>query len=431
MIAANRLGRLLSNVYVGTVGTEVIVLLAKLVIYRLAAVTFDDSTLGVYLVATQVVAVAQSAIVIGADVALTKALASQGYVDRARLTSSALCTSVGAAALVALSFVLLRSELGRIIFGHTGRSAVLLGVAAMICGAGLQPVVAAYFRGLERFGAANALQLLVHVLVPLPAILLLGPRLSSVLIAIGAGWVLVSAIFLILARPGRLTFHVDRALVRFGLTRAAADFLQVAFLATPVMVAPHVTTIAQAGDVALGIAVVTMVGSTFVPFGFVLLPRVARHALTAGQEMEALVRRVVTAAAAIGGVGTLAAWISAPWIMGVYLGRADDTSVSLFRIIALASAPFTVYIASRRVVDGATKKAHNATNLAITMATLSAICGLALLRGSVYIVAGGFVVASWLQGAMSIRTLLRVRGQLRLEPPARPSTTVTAFKRGQ
>jgi len=404
--------RLRSGAYVGTVGTEVAVLLAKLAIYHLAARTFDDPTLGAYLVATQIIAVSQTLVVIGTDVALTRALATESDPSASRTVSSALSTSLGAAVITAAALLVLREEAAGLLFHDRERGAVIAGVAAMLLGAALHPVVAAWFRGRERFGRANVLQVVVHVGVPIPAILLSGGSLPLALGIIGLGWFCASAVFLASDRPAHLKPHVDRGLVRFGLTRAGADLLQVGFLATPVVIAPRVTTLANAGDIAFGIAVVTMIGSTFVPLGLVFLPRVARNIANARQEIADLARRIVFAAAGIGALGTVAAWTTGGWVMRSFLERTDEASATYFKILSLAAVPYTVYVGTRRILDGLTVRAVNTSNLAFAFTVLVISAVVASISRSAYWLCGGFVLATWLLGGMSIRALVLLRRDL-------------------
>jgi O-antigen/teichoic acid export membrane protein len=141
-------------------------------------------------------------------------------------------------------------------------------------------------------------------------------------------------------------------LLRYGIQRVPGDFILMALFTLPATIVAHVSGVQEAGFVAFGISVVSMIGAIFSPVGLVLLPK-ATSMLAEGasenlrEHLRLIIRMTVVTAVTI----ILAVWLGIPSLVRVFLGFNFEQVVPVVRILVLGALPYSFYLVVRNLVD--------------------------------------------------------------------------------
>ena len=241
--------------------------------------------------------------------------------------------------------------------------------------------------------------------VPLLAIVLFGSSAASILVAMGAGWAVVSLVPLFRLPMTTKDFRLRiNELARFGVPRVPGDVFQLSLFAAPGILVAHAADIRLAGIVAFAIAALGMIGTGLTPVSFVLLPVAAR--MFAAGSIAGLRTRVLQVAGLTLGttlVFVILLEIFAGPIVSIYLGPSFAAGADVLRLTLLAALPWGVYITLRSVIDAKHVQAINARNMIITFAVFVATT--LVLRNAVDTVTGpiiAFVVALNILAALTL-----------------------------
>lgn len=400
--------------YATTFLAEGLVIGSYLLAFRLIATYSGTEGFGEYSLSRRTLSLLLPLAVLGADLGVTR------YVAYAEGEESAKSSRYAAASLIILaagvgilSVVLLAATAfwGQVFFGSTNYASLIFAFPPLLAGSGLYSVAFGYLRGLNRVQAANVLMAIDMGLLPLAAILLIHGSVLWILVAMGAGWVVVSGLFLI-----RLPIHFDgvqerlRELTRFGVPRMPGDLVTLLLFALPGIVVAHTSDIREAGIVAFGVAAVSMIGSSLTPVSFLLLPAAARL-LAAGKVRQ--LRTEVVEVVGITLAGTLVVVVVlevfAEPIVSLYLGPSFSSGVDILRLTLIGALPWGAYITLRSVIDAQHVRPINARNLAISFVFA---LGLAFVLRRVADPTTGavlaFVLALWLLAALTMLEVNRI-----------------------
>ena len=173
-----------------------------------------------------------------------------------------------------------------------------------------------------------------------------------------------------------------RTLLRYGIPRIPGDFAQMALLGLPTFFVAHKVGVEQAGFVALGISVLSMINALLAPAGIILLPAASRMISEgARSELRQHVLGVAGAATVISGTVVLAVLIFAKPMVILFLGAGFEDAVQFVRILALGAIPLSVYSAVRGLIDAHHVRALNTYNNLIALAVFCAGAGFAMFYG--------------------------------------------------
>jgi O-antigen/teichoic acid export membrane protein len=345
--------------YGGTFATEFAVLACQLLTYKLAAHFLGKTGFSEYAVARRTISILYPVVLLGLGVGLPRYIAdATGRGDeglRARYFGATLWC-VGLSALVCV--VLLNSFPGRLaylFFGSREYTSLILPLSLVVAGSALHAIVYSYFRGILNMRAANLLQFLSLGLVPLAVFTFYSQSVQALLTALGILTIVVAGLalpFTPLRAAAKNNRGQAKELLRFGIQRVPGDFILMALLALPVTFVAHLKGVQEAGFVAFGISVVSVIGSVFAPVGLVLLPKAATmFAEGSSKELREHLRTLLRFTFAVSVVMILAIWMWAPGIIRLYLGVGFEQVVPIVRLLVVGALPYSLYLVVRNLVD--------------------------------------------------------------------------------
>lgn len=398
--------------YSPTFLTEFLVMASQILLYKLAAHYLGQTGFSEYALARRTVSLLFPIPVLGMAVGLpryigfTNGRRENGRADR---YYGATLWCVAGAVLVCLTVVNMFSRpFAYAFFGDNSYRYLAFPLSLVILGQCLHTVVCGYFRGHMMLNRANGLQILNLGIVPVVSFLVFAQSLSKVLIAMGLMSTLAAGVASLFT-PIRAAFENNwketKELLRYGIQRVPGDFILVALFTLPATFVAHLQGIQEAGFVAFGVSVVTIIGAVFAPVGLVLLPK-ATLMLAGGsrQELHSHLRSMlrITCALAVSIVAVI--WISMPGLIHLYLGSSFGQVIPIARVLIIGALPYSVYLVLRNVVD-----AYH--EYGVTAAILS--CGLlTFLAGSYFSKAPGIGMNAILAAFVLAMTVIAILSYL-------------------
>ncbi len=396
---------------------EFVTLIGQLIAYRLAASYLGSVGFSEYALVKRTIGLILPAVMLGLGVAIPRyvALCAGETVQKDRnsyFAAGMLLFGASVTASVAL-LILFKRAVAYLFFGSGSYSYLVAPLCLMICGLGLHTACYGYFRGRLEMTKANVLNLINQGIVPLVAFPLFATNIYRLLNGLGAFWTVISLAALLTAGLGKTSFEIRpriSELFRYGVRRVFADFFQLAFLTLPATFTAHLYGIQEAGFVAFGTSLLTMVASFFFPVGAVLLPEASQ--MVGEGNLQALERRTLQVLSAsslislavIGGI-----FLFGRPVILLYLGSAFVDVVSVVRVMALGVLPYSIYVCLKNVIDALSVKAINSRNMMIAFGLFLCISSSVYLgvRGLLYIPI--FVVISlYLLGALTILAIWQI-----------------------
>jgi O-antigen/teichoic acid export membrane protein len=412
--------------YVTTFVAEGLFILSYLIVFRVVADHFGPRGFGEYALARRTLAFLLPIGAIGLDIAIARyvAYAAGRPVEQRAYLPAALVLLALAVGLQVVVLLVFRDFWAGLFFGSEAHVSLVPPMVLLVAGNALFAVAYGNLRGHLRITEANLLRVLVHAILPLGAALLIRDSVSTLLLVMGGGWVLLSGGALALTR-----MSIDKPLLRaaelakYSLPRVPGDLLALVLFALPGIIVAHVADITVAGQVAFGIAALGMIASAVYPAGFVLLP-VASRLLASGSvdRLRAQVFGVGRVVVALIVVSILIFEVFATPIVSAYLGPAFAGSVSTLRILMLGALPWGVYISLRSVIDARHKRAVNAINVAVAFAVFAVLMVVSrAFTDQATAVVPVFVVSLYVLGTLTAIEVIRIA---RTGAPAQPDELI-------
>jgi O-antigen/teichoic acid export membrane protein/predicted O-methyltransferase YrrM len=414
--------------YLTTFATEVIVILSYLLAFRVVATHLGANGFAEYALSRRTLSFISPLAIIGLDVAVARFVAyarSNGSDDEQTYAGAALAMLAASVGTLSIVLLLFQGFFANLFFGSTAYVHLITPLPLLLLGSGLHVVTYGYLRGRSQIQRANVLMGLNMAVVPLAAAVLFGSSIPRILFTMGAGWTVVSAIFLALT-PFSLGAVRSRAvdLAGFGLPRVPGDVLQLALFTLPGILIAHLVDVRTAGIVAFGIAALGMVGTVLTPISFVLLPAAA--GFFARGWLDEVRREVLgvmrVALPALLGVILLLEIFARPIVTG-YLGVAFAPSADVLRLVIVGALPWGIYVMVRSVIDARHTFPVNARNMVFAFATFLSVIGITSLAGS-RLAAGGvvfaFVASLYVLGGLTAFEVYRTLSGKEMEPAIPP-----------
>jgi len=294
-------------------------------------------------------------------------------------------------AIIIAGGILFQSQLTLLIFRDTIYQYLFVGALWLMVGYSLHTVLYAFYRGQNRMGQANALQLVIVALGPLLVALGFAQTGRADLIIwlqavlTGCTVFLVGAhLFRAVVRSGRqLALSASlRQLMHYGLPRVPGGFALAGLFAIGPFLAPYFGSLKDAGYLTTGQSVLPLMQGGMVAFGLVALPRLAKMA-TDGQ-VEAITRTIRSVIALVLHIGlflTLQGVLWADEVVMVLLGPQYQEAIPIMRVVLVSLVPYLSYVMLRSVVDAVDDRAINTMNLFIALAVAAVTGLLASLAG--------------------------------------------------
>jgi len=245
----------------------------------------------------------------------------------------------------------------------------------MLGGYGVFIIAYAFFRGKQKFNAANSLQLCLIAVIPLIVSYNFAYKKNSSLIMFLMGLALYLSIIplvLIIIKtklPGLSdVISSIKTLLKYSLPRVPAGFFLAGLLTLGPLLAGLILGLEEAGYFVVGQSVFRIMESAIVGFGLVALPKVSQ--LLAENNTEFLKSKIEDILIMIFQLGlfvTIHIFIWSKEIVLVWLGSEYIDAVPVMKIIILSLGPYLGYVILRSIVDAIEVKAINTFNLSISL----------------------------------------------------------------
>ncbi|MCK6639783.1 MAG: hypothetical protein L6Q81_06830 [Bacteroidia bacterium] len=381
--------------YVLTFTSEFVVMLAGLLVYKLAAEYLPDNGFTDYSLSRRTISFIQPLLILGLGVGIPRYVAfaeAKGSNFKSGSYFVAGLLIVAMIAIPALSILLLgRQFFSQLLFDTAAFAPLMPQLCLMLLGLILHSVVYSFYRGRVKMIQANVLQILNLGIVPLLAFAL-SESLSSVLWITGLGWTLLPAVFMI-----GIFFTLDwrssdlkgciKELTVYGLQRVPGDTALAGFLALPAFFTAHMVqdNLVTAGYVAFSMSMLGLAGAAFGPICLLLLPSASK--IIVAKDFRLL--KQLTNKVAIWTLGLTIAGIAfvlllAGPIIDLYLGDSPPELLICLRIIIVSALGYTIYISLRSILDAYYVKAVNTLNIFIAFG-LFLIIAVIIMMSSVHV----------------------------------------------
>jgi O-antigen/teichoic acid export membrane protein len=388
---------------------------AVIVTTRLLAEGLGPTEFGVYAVVKRVIGILVPFTTLTMGVALARCTAmatEEGH--RRELLMAATIIAACPSVVVGIVAVIYSDPLGRLLFGQPGYSVVVASAGLPVIGIAFYTVLYGHFRGTDRMGRANLMELIVVGLGPgvIAACYAIPGHLHTIFGLIGG---LYCAAAIPIARRLRRHLHPStwsprlgaslRELLRYGCPRVPGGITFAGILGAAPIVAAYTRAVEDAGYLVAGQIVFGITDAASAAFGLVLLPKVAQ--LVAEDKVET-VRAIVDDLLAVGlYLGTFAAihlLIWGDYVVRIWLGEDYDQSIPLLRILSFALIPYVLFCLLRSIVDAVDHRAINARHLYLALAVTVAGC-LSLFRFGNQGLAAATVLGMTALGVATVRHL--------------------------
>lgn len=386
--APRRLHPLLAGLGITFVG-QVLAGVGTLVLYRLVADSAGKDGFASFALAKGTVSLLFPVVTVGLVAGLPRTLAMTrgGEGQRAEAYAVAAAVICGAVAGACwLVSVTLPGVVRGVFFGGEGSDALVAATGALMLATATFYVAYGWFRGHQRFVAANVLQVLAAAAIPV-AVLVAVPDLGVTSLV----WIMALALgglsLAFVAGPlwrglragGAQLAAAGRTLLDYGARRVPGEIAQVALFALVTVVAAHVTSLEDVALLAAAIQLMTVLTVGLTPIGTVLLPSLAERWAADPEAVRRQVRLLAGLAAHLGLFASLQMLVFADVILGAVFGSGFEESERLARTALVAAGPYVFYMIMRSSLDAVSVKSFN---------TRSNLVGLAMFAGVAAVLLG-------------------------------------------
>lgn len=395
--------------------SNVVVLVAGLLVYHLAGRYFGTGGFAEYALARRATNLLAPALMLGIGIALPRQLAVllDPATKRAGRIFFVSFVLVSSACLVMTSLgIAFPGLFAELLLGDSSLAELAVPLMLFLGGLSWHSTLWAYFRGTFRFRAASLLDIGNLAVIPIVGFAVAGGSVGRLLTFVG---VATAAVSLTVATRWLRSDQTDwrnesRSLLKYGLPRVPGDFALGAILALPSLAVAQISGVGEAGNIAFGNTMLALAGTAVAPFSAILLPQSSR--LIASGRIAELRRSVyltvrVFVVLALLGLAVVEIWM--PFVVRNYLGVEFLPGVPQLRLLALCVLPYVIYCSLRSVVDAAYKEAVNARNAYFAVAFMLVGIGLAWRFGGGTIAVVGVAAAShFLLGILTLGTVRRL-----------------------
>lgn len=346
---------------------EGLVLVATVLVYKLAAVHLGDQGFETYTIVRRTTSFLQTIAMCGMAVAIVRYVAMAATKERQvgllRVALKRLSLiSLGMMAVAAL----MPGPLSTAFFGSSDHVSLILPIALLASGLLFHTLAHGYLRGNGMATRSNMLQAVNMAVVPNGAMLWSG-GLEHVLWATGILWVCISGMVLLRSILAASSLHdpEDAArMVRFGTLRLPGDVVFASLLSLPVFLVNHVEGISTGASLAFAITLVNVAGAAYSPLSLILLPSVA--SMLARKQWRSLRRQIIRVSGFVLGSGAVMVLLFeavATPLLRAYLGPVGEQMVPMCRVVFLGAGMYGVYVSLRSVLDAYHNSPRNTFNL--------------------------------------------------------------------
>jgi O-antigen/teichoic acid export membrane protein len=373
-----------------TLLTQGFVLVAGLLLFKLAADAFGPDGFGVYQLSRRIAALTQPIVLLGLGVGLPRYIGMVLGSRPEKLASLAVSAGISIvlmALIVAVLFNAFPQTFSLVLFGSPDYSSYAAQISLLVFGLALHALVYSYYRGHILMKMANLIQAIGIGVLPVVFLLAISECTVKQLIGLtGLGLCATACTFGLPIVREILSHRHDiriresaRELLRYGLPRIPGDFALAALLGTGPVVASHFAKIREVGYLSTGQSLLWLTTASFTPLGIVLLPRVSN--LLARGKMEVVRENLdylVSATFHLSLFLVVQVVIFLDIVVRYWLGDEFVEGTQIMRVVVLALPFHLVYVAMRSPIDAAVVKAVNTRNLIVSLCAFLAVAGVTI-----------------------------------------------------
>lgn len=366
--------------------TEICVMGGSFLLLKLAAAYAGPAGFGEFVLGRRLIGFVQLPALCGIGIALTRSVAIVRASGRPAAEwlylDAALLVTITTSAIAATFLLLGGRTVATVAMGGAQLTPLARSLAPGVAGLILHGVAYGLLRGRQTMTSANTLQAINLGVVPLAVFAVPGLTVPDLLRWIGLTQIVVAALALALARahgprmaPIRDIWNGAAVeMLKYGGPRVPGEFVLGGLSALPVVAAAHYGGAVAAGQVGLGISLLSLVTSLFAPLGQVMLPSISGR--VASGDTAGLARGIWLLAIACAGltaIGVLGVELIAPWLLPAVFGPAFAAAVTPARIIIFGAVPHVLYVVLRNVLDAIHAAPLNAVNLSAALAAFGLV----------------------------------------------------------
>lgn len=395
-----------------TAVVTVIIALANVGLFAIAARIFSQTDFAYYALARRVLATILPAVLIGMGVALPRFVSRYGdNRNISRIVKYTIICLIISNLILYLIFIIWKNKISEIAFGSYGQIDLVWSIYAAIIGASVHAVAYGYLRGRLEILPANSLNAICLGVIPLVSVLLSFGSVERTFVTQGILIAVVDApvlaYYLYYRSEGESVDSDSISLQKYlayGLSRVPGDFALMALLALPAILAVREYGVAVGGAVAFGSTVVTMFGMALSPVSTLVLPYIAKSVASPIFRAE-LPHKINRFTLIYIGVATFLCgifYITHKFIIRVYIGSALGGYEPIVGIMAWAGIGYGLYVGLRSVVDAVHEKAYNSIS-SIVSALVFVSLSYAIVRydGAVEYMIASFGVSTLVLGILT------------------------------
>jgi O-antigen/teichoic acid export membrane protein len=346
---------------------EGLVLVATVLVYKLAADRLGDQGFESYTIVRRTTSFLQTIAMCGLAVAIVRyvamAITKERQVGLLRVALKRLSLiSVGMLVIAEV----IPAPLSGVFFGSSDHASLILPIALLASGLLFHTLAHGYLRGNGMATRSNLLQAVNLALVPNGAMLWAG-GLEQVLWATGLSWVCISGMVLLRsawAAPGMHDPEDAARMIRFGTLRLPGDMVFASLLSLPVFLVNHVEGISTGASIAFAITLINVAGAAYSPLSLILLPSVA--SMLARRQWKDLRQQIIRVSGFVLGSGVvmvvLFELVATP-LLRAYLGPVGVQMEPICRVVFLGAGMYGVHVSLRSILDAYHNAPRNTFNL--------------------------------------------------------------------
>jgi len=339
--------------------TQVLVLICGLLVYRAANQQLGYEGFAIYALCRRTNSFLFPALAVGCSVAIPRYIAFSRTKNK-QMSDSYFKGGMFIVSITVFIFTLIVNMFpevaAKLLFSNSKYSNLAAPISMMMVGYMLHSISYAYYRGHTRMVACNLLQIINIAIIPVVAAYTTKTP-EAMLGWTGVGWVFtggcVFAMSILPKLTGSLSCMSLKEVFVFGIQRMPSDFGFATLFGLPATLTAHSAGVIAGGHVAFGISLLNMCGSVFGPIGLVLLPRAsAAIACNDSAFINKYIKLALIGTSVLSFTIFLIFEFAAEPILKLYLGsNLSPSLVSTTRIVMLASVPYSIYVASRSMID--------------------------------------------------------------------------------
>ncbi|HQV39973.1 MAG: hypothetical protein IPO60_01695 [Flavobacteriales bacterium] len=346
---------------------EGLVLVATVLVYKLAADRLGDQGFESYTIVRRTTSFMQTIAMCGMAVAIVRYVAMAATKER---QVGLLRVAVKRLSLISIGMLVtaagIPGALSSAFFGTSDHASLILPIALLATGLLFHTLAHGYLRGNGMATRSNILQAVNIAVVPNGA-MLWSNGLEHVLWATGLLWVGISGVVLLrsaLTGPALRDPEDAARMVRFGTLRLPGDMIFASLLSLPVFLVNHVEGISTGASLAFAITLVNVAGAAYSPLSLILLPSVA--SMLGRKQWKTLRQQIIRVSWFVLGSGVVMVLLFeavATPLLRVYLGPVGEQMEPMCRVVFLGAGMYGVYVSLRSVLDAYHNAPRNTFNL--------------------------------------------------------------------